>query len=315
MDHPDFYVEAPRVRPFGSRPRLPPLITLRAFEAVGRLGSIKAAGDELGVSPTVISRHIRNLQLDLDATLVEPQGRGIALSVEGRGFHDRVTRAFDIMIAATSAFRPPVKRSLDIWCKPGIANQLLLPLLPDLESRFSDHEILLKPTMSRPDLMHDEADAEIIYLSSIDAEPSGLTAEILASPRVLPVISPAFYDRHGPISATSELLRLPLIHDRSSEAWERWFKLAGVTDVPALRGTRLWQVQLTIEAARLGHGVAIANELLVKNDLRSGRLVEIGHSNVVLGSYFFITAAKRGNDKAIDQLRGWIKEVIRQTLD
>ncbi|WP_163893179.1 helix-turn-helix domain-containing protein, partial [Proteus mirabilis] len=67
--------------------RLPSLNALRAFEAVGRTGSIKAASDELAVSPTVVSRHIRNLQLDLNVALVEAHGRGLLLTAAGEAFH------------------------------------------------------------------------------------------------------------------------------------------------------------------------------------------------------------------------------------
>jgi LysR family glycine cleavage system transcriptional activator len=63
--------------------RLPSLNAMRAFEAFARTGSVKAASEELAVSPTIISRHLRNLQLDLNVTLIEPRGRGLNLTSVG----------------------------------------------------------------------------------------------------------------------------------------------------------------------------------------------------------------------------------------
>ena len=52
---------------------LPPLVALRAFEALGATGSVKAAAEALAVSPTVVSRHIANLEERLGAQLVDPK--------------------------------------------------------------------------------------------------------------------------------------------------------------------------------------------------------------------------------------------------
>lgn len=59
---------------------MPPLTALRAFEAVGRTGSVRSAGEELSVNHSVVSRHIRNLEQWLGVKLVETRGRGIALT-------------------------------------------------------------------------------------------------------------------------------------------------------------------------------------------------------------------------------------------
>ena len=131
--------------------RLPSLSALRAFEAVGRTGSVRAAGEELSVSPTVVSRHLQNLQLDLGIDLVEPLGRGLTLTSAGEAFHGQVTQAFNLLRQAVLEVRPAQRDSLNIWCTPGIANRCLLPRLPDLQDQLKGMEIILQPTLSRPD--------------------------------------------------------------------------------------------------------------------------------------------------------------------
>ncbi|MER9121254.1 LysR family transcriptional regulator [Mesorhizobium sp. M0954] len=64
--------------------QLPPLIALRAFEAVARTGSVRAAGNELSVSHTAVSRHIQNLQDRVGVAFFEREGRGLTLTGAGK---------------------------------------------------------------------------------------------------------------------------------------------------------------------------------------------------------------------------------------
>ncbi|MFT4707994.1 MAG: LysR family glycine cleavage system transcriptional activator [Ascidiaceihabitans sp.] len=59
---------------------LPPLNTLRAFEAAGRHQSFSHAAVELGVNHTAISRHVRGLENRLGVQLFKDLARGVVLS-------------------------------------------------------------------------------------------------------------------------------------------------------------------------------------------------------------------------------------------
>jgi len=294
--------------------RLPPLVALRAFEAVGRLGSVRAAGEELAVSHTVVSRHVRNLEQRIGARLLRPAGRGLALTPEGTRFLAQVAQALDLIERATAELSAARRRTLTIWCAPGVASRRVLPRLPELEARLPEQEITLLPTLTRPDFSRaglgpDGADAEIIYLER--AEPAdGVRAELLSSPRVFPVASAAFRARYPEVTAPADLLRLPLIHEESTEQWERWLRRAGVAEVPPLRGPRLWHAHLAIEAARLGQGVALANAVLAGEDVATGALVEVVPSDIRLGGYHFLAAATRWDDADLVLLRQWLRELF-----
>ena len=294
-----------------TRSRLPSLIALRAFEAVGRTGSVRAAGDELAVSHTVVSRHLQNLQRALGVVLVRAEGRGIALTSAGQMFHAQVTQAFDIIARAVTMIRPAARPTLNIWCIPGIANRRLLSRLPELTGPPRNWDINLQPTLSHPDLLRGEADAEIVYADAIDTK-GPLMAEALMRPRVFPVASPAYLARYPAITDVSELAKAQLIHEESSEQWERWFALAGHAEPGPLRGQRLWHAHLAIEAARYEQGVALANEVLVGDDLRSGALVEVIPSVIYLESYQLVALKERWDDPAVVALRVWLKKVLAE---
>ena len=87
----------------------------------------------------------------------------------------------------------------------------------------------------------------------------------------------------------------------------------GVDAPGALQGIRLWHAHLAIEAARRGRGIALANALLVADDLETGRLVPVqppGSEPQVLGSYVLICRADRWRAPAVAAFRRWIEREI-----
>ena len=63
--------------------KLLPLLAMRAFEAVGRTGSVREAAGELGVSSGAITQHVHSLETHLGIRLVQRNGRGIELTAQG----------------------------------------------------------------------------------------------------------------------------------------------------------------------------------------------------------------------------------------
>src|SRR3569833_1086234 len=281
-----------------TRPRLPSLIALRAFEAVGRTGSVRRAGDERSVSHSVVARHLQFLQRSLGVALVRAEGRGIAQTSAGQLFHAEVMQAFDIIARATTTIRPGARPTLNIWCIPGDANRRLLSRLPELTGPPRNWDINLQPPLSHPALLRGEADAELVYADTVDTR-GPLMAEALLRPRVFPVASPAYLARYPAITGLPDLAKASLIHEESTEQWERWFALAGHAAPAPLRGQRLWHAHLAIEAARYGQGAALANEVLVDDDLRSGALVEVIPSSIYMESYQLVALKERWDDPAI----------------
>ena len=300
-----------------NRPRsLPPLIALRAFEAVGATGSVKAAAEALSVSPTVVSRHLANLEARLGAKLTEPKGRSLALTAAGQRYHAEIAKAFDLIAAATEDLGRPIRAPLKLWCWPGLAVMRLLPRLPELEARLPAYSIHLHPTIAEPDLKRGEADAEIRYRTSEKVARPGIVEFELAKPRVMPVASPALIGRvGGDPGQVSLIYELPWIHEVSSDEWRAWVLAAGLPiDERAekrLEGPRLWHAHLAIGAAKLGQGVALANELLIAEDFAERRLVEIGLTDVRLGTYDLAMRADAAESEPMRALVGWLDEAMR----
>lgn len=290
------------------RRRLPPLLALRAFEAFARAGTVRMAAEELAISHTVVSRHIQNLELSLDVKLVRKSGRGIVLTREGKRYAGQLRIALDLIAEATSEVRSGNSDALHICCMAGLASRRVLARLPEIERVLGGREITLEPIAGRPDFFQNEIDAEINYLENpvFDEE---LRGEMFCRPRILAVTSPAFKAAY-PDATIADLLQMPLLHGRSTHQWESWFRQAGVTDLPRLRGPRLWHGHMAVDGAILGMGVALVSDLMATELLARGELVEIVPTEVYLDGYYFVALARRWDDPPIAALRNWLYETF-----
>lgn len=303
-DHPEASTAA-------SRGRLPPLSMVRAFEAVGRLSSMRKAADELAVCHTVVSRHVRNLEAWLGARLVERSPRGIQLTEEGRLFLRSASNALDLIAAATSELRPATARGLfRVWCVPGLAARWLAPRLAGLQAALPGVEIVLRATKERPNFAHFEADGEIAYGLSSDTT---ARAELMERTRLFPVASPSWLAAHPPIETLDDLAHVTLIHEESRDQWRQWFELAGHPPVMDLAGPRLWYASSALDAAVAGQGVALATRLQAADDLLSGRLVELLETDVGMGHYWFVAPEARWNDPVVSRFRAWLADSVATT--
>ncbi len=288
---------------------LPPFAALRAFEAAGRLGGIRRAAAELGIEHAAVSRHVRALEDWAGTALFDRRGNSLTLTVPGRRFHDRVAAALAELHDAAAELGDSVRQdSLRVWCVPGFAQRFLLPRIGRFQEQQPGIALQIRPSEQVPDLARHEADILIAYGQ---ADGPGLYQVEIARPRVLPVCSPSWLAAHGPLPGPADLLRARLLHEEDQGQWRRWFLACGIDSPADLPGPMLWHSTLAIDAARNGDGVALANSLLLGDDLRAGRLVEPVTSDVRLDPYMLVCRADRRRQPAIQSFCRWLLSVVK----
>ena len=295
----------------------PPLAALRAFDAVARLGGIRRAGKELGTDHAVVSRHIRALEGWVGATLLVRDGTGYALTETGAAYHRQIESALGTIAAATGALLQGEDRMpLRIWCMPGFAFLWLSDRLGDFVERHPEIDLDFRPSDEMPDFRAKDVDGAIRYVRTWDeaAVPRHVHGLDLARPPVFPVTAPALAATLPPLSSAADLLACTLLHEDSDAEWRQWFAAQGVPTEDVLPGTRLWHAHLTLNAARQGQGIALANPLLLRDDLEAGRLVRLrphggAFAEVQLGSYRLLAREDRWNVSALVRFRRWLTSV------
>ncbi|RQS59855.1 transcriptional regulator GcvA [Burkholderia sp. Bp8963] len=252
--------------------RLPPLQTLRAFEATGRLLSMTLAAEELHVTHGAVSRHIKTLETDLGVALFQRLTRRIVLTEAGAEFLLAVTRVLADLTKESERLRANdnVAR-LKINASVSFANKWLAPRLHRLKALHPELDIHLDVTDTYVDLNDRDVDVAIRYGSG--RYPRVLAERILEE-TVTPVCSPAYREKMAGMSSVASLAGCTLLHEDGMLAnWEQWFALAGVKGVRSDRGMAYSHGSLAIEAAIRGEGVALGRSVIVADDIAAGRLV------------------------------------------
>ncbi|HEY8596133.1 MAG TPA: LysR substrate-binding domain-containing protein [Devosiaceae bacterium] len=290
------------------RGRLPPLNTLRAFEAVGRTGSMRKAADDIGVSHPVVSRHIANLEAWIGRRLVEAGPRGVQLTPAGASLHAAVSQSFRSLADATMQLKAPSGgQSLRIWCMPGLATRWLAPRLGEIRRILPDVDINLRAV--DPELMSASVDADLVIgFGDLSALPRNATP--LLTPRMFPVASPEWLARNGRPQTLEQLAGASLIHEESYAQWTAWLAAAGLRIRRPLSGPRLGDASLGFDAALAGQGIALTTRLMVAQEIDTGRLEELFQTDIRLGGYY--VAQLRSDDNGrISRFRDWLVSALR----
>ncbi len=279
---------------------LPPLNALRAFEAAGRHQSFSRAADELGVSHSAVSRHVRGLEDRLGAQLFRDLPRGVALTQAGVRYLAALTPSFDRIAEASEMFDQRPTGQVTVDAEPLFATKWLIPRLGDFYKRFPDVELRLQANSARVDIDRYEAD---LALRFFHAGPDSQTAPLLSDAPLYPFAAPTLVPE--PL-APDALLRLPLLRDRREDTWQRWATLAAC--VPPKSAASDWRMRarLAYESALAGYGVLLASCEIAEFDVAAGRLVQCSDIGFRMGSYHLLSAEGVMRRSAVRLFRDWL---------
>lgn len=292
---------------------IPPFASLRAFEAVGRVGGIRKAAAILSIDHAVVSRHIRTLEEWLGVPLMDRTGGRLELTPAGRKFHRRVCGSFVELASATADVRGQTSDdSVRLWSVPGLAYHWLSESLAEFGKAHPDITVELRPSDQTPDFAMMEADADIRFYGDgwhTVTHDRHLRSFELARPSTFPVATPLVASSLLAAKSASALLECPLLHEENQHEWKSWFAQNRIPTLAELPGALHWHAHLAIAAARQGRGIALANNLLVGRDLREGTLVKITLPDarpVNLGAYVLVARADRWQARSIATLRKFL---------
>lgn len=294
--------------------QLPPLQTLRAFEATGRRLSMTLAAEELYVTHGAVSRQIKALEDNLGVQLFRRMTRRIELTDAGASFFGAVTRLLSELEREAQA----VRRTNDgtrLFVNSGVsfASKWLTSRLHRLVARYPEIEIHLEVTDAPTDFAAGHVDVALRYGAG---QYSGATAERMMNETVSPVCSPDYQGRMGGLASVDDLAGCRLIHEIGMNAtWERWFSMMELP-YPKTRGPGYSLGSMSIEAAIRGEGVALGRSVLVAEDLTAGRLVSLfpqARLEVELG-YDLVYRIGNQDHPKVRAIRNWMADEAREFM-
>ncbi len=294
-------------------PNLPPLDSLRFFEAAARHQSFARAAGELGVTAAAVGSRIRSLERHLDAALFDRRQRGVRLNPRGRSFLKDVQRILaDVHGAAERHRRDPSR--VRIVSVEAVAEKWLVPRLGAFRAAHPGVAVEIETNHRGVDPRRRDFDAWLAYAGETAAprplarREDTVREETLFEERLVPVCSPALIEARGRPRRVAELERWPLLYDLGWDGdWAYWFAAQGQSapDLSGASGFRLYS--MVVDAAVDGLGVAVGRPRLIARELGQGALVPLFRrtSEAVERCCLITTAAARGRDE-VAAFRKWV---------
>lgn len=212
-----------------------PLGSLRVFVAVAQHLSFTRAADALGVTASAVSVQVRTLEEYLARPLFRRNGREVHVTAEGRALLPRVQQALEQLERAIDDARTDrYGGTLKLSTLASYMQQWLLPRLGRFRAKHGDVDLHLHSSGDIVDFMREEFQLAIRFGNG---PWPNVQAEKLMDEWVLPVCSPALFERHGPLRSVDDLRRYPLLHS-VSEPWTIWLFDGRASDqASAVRGS------------------------------------------------------------------------------
>ena len=279
-----------------TRSRLPPLNALRAFDATARHLTVAKAADELSVTPSAVSHQLRTLEDALGVQLFARHKTRLKLTSHGEALLPSVRAAFQMIAVATAQLGDAVMvGNLVVSAPVGLLSRLLTRHVAEFLA--SHPEVKLKLIASNED--------KEVYLPSVDLcirYGTGIWPErqvqLLSTVDLFPVCSPAMINGPAGVRSIDDLKQHLLLCEDGGTEWTRWLLASGAA-VDGHRLIEMGNAHIAIEAALHGQGAALADSLLVDDDLAQGRLVRLFEQSVPAKHAYYLVCRQEVCEKPL----------------
>ena len=251
----------------------------------------------------------------LGCQLFERQARGVVLTPHGkllfpglRGGFAQIRDAVEVLRAASG------QQVLVLSAPPGFTSKWLAPRLYRFAERHPQVELRVASSGTFANFTTDGVDAAIRNVSDARPQEPGLAYEKLVEASLLVVCSPRLLAGLKKSAIRQRLCRLPRIHDdqlaglAGTPGWADVFRAAGLDPGPEReQGLHFNSADHAVDAALQGAGLLLAHSVLVREELRSGRLVQALDLVLPLGrAYHFVCPARKRALPGVAAFRDWL---------
>jgi DNA-binding transcriptional LysR family regulator len=288
-----------------------PLNALRAFEGVAQHLSFTAAANALLISQSALSRHVIGLEKLIGVQLFERRPHALVLTKAGQHLQAAVMKSFDRLEYALDDIRnegTAALRTLRVQMPPTFAAHLAVPILRDFRRAAAEVEIdLVSPYGVGPPL--NEVDVAVVYSKPTVTD---LVKDLLWPVRLSILCHPNIAERHKGKSLAEFIESNELIHVRLTDLprhhlWSQFVRHAGLHSLNVERGLVFDTALLAVQYALSGEGIALIDNYLFGDYIRTGRLIKPFDNILDDGyGYYLVTHPEGLSDTAIALFRSWL---------
>jgi LysR family transcriptional regulator, glycine cleavage system transcriptional activator len=289
--------------------RLPTLAGVEAFVQVARLGSVKAAAEELALSSPALSRRIQALERFIGRPLFERRHQAIHLNDDGDKLMHLVAPILDSLTDAIETLTSPnpVMR-LRLGVLPLYAQQKLLPNLPQLRALHPSLHLDVDTAAHSVTRLGEGLDVAITLAREIDP---ALYARRLDRNKVLAIGARRLLQGRHAITDPEQLSEMTVfIHRDMPDTFSEWRQAVSVEAIEPAAIDHFDSGQLMLEAAAQGLGIAFMHESHLK-DANDERLVRIFDHDVDSPySYWFVCRPRALQSQPVRLFHDWLVSIV-----
>ena len=285
--------------------RLPPLRALEAFMRTVRLGSARAAAEEIGLSPSALSRRIGNLEEFVGKKLFTRARQSMQLTDEGHHFYEAVSPHFEALARAVEGQSENLSLlRLHLGVLPLFGSQRLFPRLSELRELHPRLHIDIDTGPHLESRVGDTLDAAIILSRGPERS---LHAVRLDYNKVHAICREDLARQLGPKPDIGLLSKQTfLIHNELPASFEAWKRALGLDDLEPAAIDHYDSGQLILEAAAQGLGIAIMHDDHFRRagDRRLAELYDVEVESPY--SYWFVCKPTALEERPVRLFHDWL---------
>ncbi|MBP6113103.1 MAG: LysR family transcriptional regulator [Sphingobium sp.] len=284
--------------------RLPPLTALEAFIQVARLGSVKAAAEELALSTPALSRRIQALERYVGRPLFERKHQALEINADGTALLNDIAPALDsIAVSVDKLISGGNQLRLRLAVMPLFASQRLLPMLGELRQAFPLLHIDIETTPHPVPRLGEGIDAAIILTR--DPDPALYVHDLGRESAFL--VGGVEHMRDNPINKPEDIARHTLLlHRDMPTIFDDWKQALGVPELEPAAIDNFDSGPLMLEAAAQGLGIAamLASHFNHSHDDRLEKVLNFEIESSY--RYYFVCRHKALQNRAVKIFHDWL---------
>jgi len=252
---------------------------MRVFAKVVESGTFAGAAARLGISASMVSQHVKELEERLGVRLLNRTTRKISLTETGRAYYERCTgllAELEETERAVSDLHSAPRGELRVNAAPTFGTLHLAPAIADFAARYSAISVELMLSDHMADMIEERFDVAVQIGQLPD---SSLIARQLALCRLVVCGAPSYFARYGVPHTPADLAMHNCLTIVTEVSYYRTWHLVAA-DGAALNVTPVGNLRTNAAAvlkvaALAGQGVAYLPTYLVGDALQSGALVTV----------------------------------------
>jgi LysR family glycine cleavage system transcriptional activator len=291
--------------------KLPPLNSLKAFEAAGQTGSFTQAGEQLNVTQSAVSRQVKLLEDLLGNQLLERKHHQLILTEAGRLLLPVLRQSFDqIDFVLRGIKEQQTINKLTLNVPPTFAHRWLIPRLSKLKHQYPDLDLTI--TTNSHDTLSSSSELHCAIRFG-DGQWDDVESEMLLQECHIPVCSPTLLASNPKLkhSLNDATILYVLKNNKRFQTWKHWLMAANIDNIHNSNSIEFDTLNLAVRSAMFNLGVTMADKNMITHELSAGHLVQLMETELMgTQSYWLVIRTGQSEHANIAIFRQWLKQEI-----